>query len=243
MIQSREQWNARPWTSYTVLDWNKVTSFITHYSGADRSQTPRSIQDYCMDDKGHSDVDYNELERGGIVYMGRGDHVGGHTFENNSTSYGLCMIGEDGDMTDADKTAIRNRYEYACGRAGRRLNMWGHRDAPGNSSTSCPGDQVEAWIKAGMPYPSTVKKVIDMFYISYKGDPSGAVYVSDGFKYRHIKGITPAYQQLQQVTPYIQAESLVDMENVAGKPATDDAVGTVTFTIPSTVVTAPVDPA
>lgn len=157
VYQTRAQWNARPWTAYVNLDWTRVTKFIVHYNDSTpgaRRQSPRSIQDFCMDVKGHSDVDYNELERDGVVYQGRHDHVGGHTLNNNSTSYGLCVIGEPGTLNDRDKQSVRERYEYACGRAGRRLEMLGHRDAPGNvGTTDCPGNEIEAWVKAGMPYP------------------------------------------------------------------------------------------
>jgi hypothetical protein len=156
-IQTRAQWNARPWTTFQPLDWSRVDKFIVHYSGAVRTQTVRSIQDYCMDSKGHSDIDYNELERDGVVYEGRMDHVGGHTLNLNSTSYAICMIGLDGDATDADRRAIRERYEYACGRAGRKLTMYGHRTAPFNvGTTDCPGDELQQWINQGMPWPGGV---------------------------------------------------------------------------------------
>jgi N-acetylmuramoyl-L-alanine amidase-like protein len=154
VIKSRSDWNARPWTDYVPLDWTRVVNFVTHYSGASRTQSVRSIQDYCMDVKGHSDIDYNEIVKDGVVYVGRADHVGGHTFGRNSTSYGICIIGNDGDATDADFQAVRERYDYACGRAGRALGKWGHRTInPG--TTDCPGDEIQAWIDRGMPYTLT----------------------------------------------------------------------------------------
>ncbi|HVI71716.1 MAG TPA: hypothetical protein VM656_09555, partial [Pyrinomonadaceae bacterium] len=62
---TRAQWNARAPRSTTSLTLSKVDKFIVHYSGASRSQTIRSIQDYCMDVKGHSDIDYNALVKDG----------------------------------------------------------------------------------------------------------------------------------------------------------------------------------
>lgn len=184
-IQQRAEWNARPWTGYQSLNWANVTKFIVHYSGAARSQTTRSIQDYCMDKKGHSDIDYNELVKGDVVYIGRGDHAGGHTLGNNTTSYGICMIGLDGDATDADFQSIRERYEYACGRATRRLLMLGHRDAPQNvGTTNCPGNELENWIKAGMPWPNPPED--DMQTISICKDAAGQLYASDGMTSRKI---------------------------------------------------------
>ena len=154
MLQTRGDWNARPPTSIVRLDWSKVTKFIVHYSGATRSQSVRSIQDYCMDNKGHSDIDYNELVRGNLLYVGRGNNVGSHTLNNNSTSYGVCMIGLNGDATNNDMNVIRSRYDYACAMAGRKLAMLGHNQAPTlpPGYTSCPGSELQAWINAGMPY-------------------------------------------------------------------------------------------
>ena len=113
MLQTRGDWNARPPTAIVRLDWSKVTKFIVHYSGASRDQSVRSIQDYCMDAKGHSDIDYNEIVRGNVLYVGRGNNVGSHTLNNNSTSYGVCMIGVDGNATPDYLNVIRMRYDYA----------------------------------------------------------------------------------------------------------------------------------
>jgi len=149
---TRKGWNARKPTSTSPLDWAKVDKFIIHYSGADRDQTVRSIQDYCMDTKGHSEIDYNELIRGNDVYQGRGDNVGGHTYGLNSSSYGVCVIGVDGDATEEDLACLQERYAYACGKAGRALTIYGHGEAPGqaeHSGTDCPGSEIREWIHAG----------------------------------------------------------------------------------------------
>jgi hypothetical protein len=154
MLETRADWDARPPTAVTRLDWSKVTKFIVHYSGASRAQTVRSIQNFCMDVKGHSDIDYNELVRKNVLYVGRGNNVGSHTLGNNSTSYGVCMIGVDGDATADDLNVIRMRYDYACAMAGRTLAMLGHNQAPGLPAgyTACPGTQIQTWINAGMPF-------------------------------------------------------------------------------------------
>lgn len=154
ILQTRDDWNARPPESITRLNWSKVDKFIVHYSGASRTQTVRSIQNFCMDNKGHSDIDYNELVRGNLLYVGRGNNVGSHTLGSNSTSYGVCMIGVDGDATMDDFNVIRSRYDYACAMAGRQLRMLGHNQAPGLPAgyTTCPGSELQNWINAGMPY-------------------------------------------------------------------------------------------
>lgn len=153
---SRAEWNARPPERIVPLNWSKVTMFIVHYSGASRTQSVRSIQDFCMDSKGHSDIDYNDLVRDGIKYIGRGVNEGSHTLNHNAISYGVCIIGDEGDATDADFATVRQIYDEVCANLGRQLQKLGHRDVLGTSYTSCPGDEIEAWIHAGMPYPKEV---------------------------------------------------------------------------------------
>jgi len=179
-LNTREDWNARPPEKVTPLDWSRVTQFVVHISGAVRTQSVRSIQDYCMDNKGHSDIDYNELVRGGDLYVGRGGNVGSHTLEQNSISYGVCIIGMPNDATPDDFNVVRSRYDWACQVAGRQLKKLGHRTAIPNH-TDCPGDKVQAWIDAGMPY---FRRKIDMFFLQVDGDP--AVYVSDGLRTRSM---------------------------------------------------------
>ena len=172
---SRAGWNARPpECSITQLNKSKITNFIVHYSGEVRSQTVRSIQDYCIDDKGHCDIDYNRIVRGEYDYMGRGWGTGGHTLNNNSTSYGVCMIGVDGDATDADFRTIREIYDQVCAELGRPLNMTTHRGVLGASYTSCPGTELHNWVMLGMPYPNGGNTVGELYTNSRWGDyPDG----------------------------------------------------------------------
>lgn len=151
---SRAGWDARPPDCVDALDKSDVTMFIVHYSGASRDQSVRSIQNFCMDNKGHCDIDYNRIVRGDYDYMGRGWNTGGHTKDHNSVSYGVCMIGFDGDVTDQDKTTIRGIYDEVCAHLGRQLTKTTHRNVLGASYTSCPGDSLDAWVDSGMPYPS-----------------------------------------------------------------------------------------
>ena len=150
-LVTRAQWNARPPTKIVPLTWSKVTQFVIHYSGASRSQSVRSIQDYCMDSKGHSDIDYNDLVRDSDRYIGRGVNVGSHTLNQNSISYGVCVIGLDGDATDADFRVVRAIYDELTVKLGRPLKALGHRQAMTPGYTDCPGDEIQAWINAGMP--------------------------------------------------------------------------------------------
>jgi hypothetical protein len=147
---SRAGWDARPPDSTNPLNKSNVVNFIVHYSGASREQTVRSIQNFCMDTKGHVDIDYNRIVRGEFDYMGRGWNTGGHTLNNNSTSYGVCIIGVDGDATDADFRTVREIYDQVCAELGRPLTMTDHRTVLPNH-TSCPGDEIHNWVAAGMP--------------------------------------------------------------------------------------------
>lgn len=157
-IVSRAEWGARPPKSTVPLNWDRVLYFVIHYTGGPRDQSIRAIQDWCMDGKGHSDIDYNELVAEGRVYAGRMDNVGGHTLNLNSKSYGVAVRGREGDATELDLAALQARYRYACTRAGRLLTVVGHRDAPGQRPTSCPGSEILGWITDGliddMPAPA-----------------------------------------------------------------------------------------
>lgn len=149
-IKSREAWDAKPPTRTYPLDWSKVTMFIVHYSGASREQSIASIQDYCMRVKGHSDIDYNALVKDGVGYEGRWNNKGGHAENLNSVSWGVCIVGNDGEATEADFQMVKALYDYACTQAGRKLTVYGHGQAPGQN-TSCPGNQIRMWVERGMP--------------------------------------------------------------------------------------------
>jgi hypothetical protein len=150
-VVSRAGWNARPPEKIIPLTWSKVTQFIVHYSGAKRSQSVRSIQDYCMDSKGHSDIDYNDLVRGPDRYIGRGANIGSHILNQNSISYGVCVIGVNGDATDDDLRTVRAIYDELTVMLGRPLKAMGHGQAMPPGYTDCPGSEIQDWINAGMP--------------------------------------------------------------------------------------------
>lgn len=152
-LVTRVQWGARAPERTVPLNWSIVDKFVVHYSGAVRTQTVRSIQNFCMDNKGHSDIDYNDLVRGRLRYTGRGVNVGSHTLGLNSSSYGVCIIGVDGDATDADFRTVREIYDELTQKLGRQLRKLGHRTAMPPGYTSCPGNEIQSWIDQGMPYP------------------------------------------------------------------------------------------
>ena len=149
-IISREEWGARAPRSRSTVTWGARTEFVVHYSEGPTTQSVRSIQDFHMDGNGWSDIGYNFLvDVQGRIYEGRGWlTVGAHAPDHNSSGIGVCMIGRNGDATSAATRSIRALYDEAVRRSGRNLAKLGHRDV---YATSCPGDQLYAWVRAGMP--------------------------------------------------------------------------------------------
>lgn len=151
-IVSRAGWDARPPKNKEHVNRHLRTEFIVHYSGGPATQTVRAIQDWCMDGRGFSDIDYNMLVRGttGQAYMGRGwDVRGAHTVGHNTSGVAVCII-SNGPISDAAKRTTIALYEQACELFGRRLKMTVHRRL---DETDCPGDTITKWVMAGMPAP------------------------------------------------------------------------------------------
>ncbi|WP_246178596.1 N-acetylmuramoyl-L-alanine amidase [Actinomadura decatromicini] len=149
-IISRAEWGARAPRARSTVTWAERSEFVVHYSEGPTTQSVRSIQDFHMDDRNWADIGYNFLvDVDGRVYEGRGWLVvGAHAPGHNTSGIGVCMIGRDGDATPAAKRSIRAVYDEAVRRAGRSLRKLGHRDV---YSTNCPGDQLYAWVRDGMP--------------------------------------------------------------------------------------------
>ncbi|MGW3610607.1 peptidoglycan recognition protein family protein [Micromonospora sp. NPDC005163] len=154
-IISRAEWGARPPESRSTVPWSKRTVFMGHYSAASATQTPRQIQDYHMRVRDWSDIGYNFLINSvtGDLFEGRGWTVlGAHCAGHNTESIGVCIIGKDQagrqDVSDAARRAFKWLYDEANDRKGKRLTLLGHRD---RGSTECPGDEIYAWLKAGLP--------------------------------------------------------------------------------------------
>lgn len=159
-IIPRSEWGARkPKSEPTYVSWRTRTGFMVHYSAAFAAQSVRAIQDYHMDTKGWNDIGYNFLVRSttGEIYEGRGWLVvGAHCAGFNTQNLGVCVIGTDRagvqDVSEKARTAVRWLYEEAERRAAKSLRRLGHRD---RGNTSCPGDELYAWMQAGFPLSGT----------------------------------------------------------------------------------------
>jgi hypothetical protein len=160
-IVTRAEWGARPPSGpIAMTTWRARTGFVVHYSAANKDQTVRSIQNYQMDHNGWSDIGYNFLvDYHGRIYEGRqgtwlavGAHVEGHNTEN----IGVCAIGTDADITTVQMAGVRWLYDEACRRKGSALakryhSQYANDPRPGANVTSCPGDRLRNWVRAGMP--------------------------------------------------------------------------------------------
>nr|WP_262346967.1 peptidoglycan-binding protein [Streptomyces sp. QL37] len=157
-IISRSGWGARAPQQVAKVPASERTGFVVHYSAGPTSQTPRAIQNYHMDAQGWWDIGYNFLvDRGGRIFEGRGwDNEGSHTRSYNRSHIAVCFIGRDGDATSAAKVAIRSLYAKTNAVFGRQLSPTYHSAL---GSTACPGDDLRAWVRAGMPV-SGLKDVV-----------------------------------------------------------------------------------
>ncbi|WP_113699538.1 N-acetylmuramoyl-L-alanine amidase [Nonomuraea lactucae] len=151
-VVGRAGWNARPPRDPDEVEqvaWPQRTEFIVHRTEGPTTQTPRSIQDTHMDERGWNDIGYNFLVRDdGTVYEGRGWLVrGAHASDHNITGIGCAYIGVN-SPTEAAKESIRALYDEACAKAGRVLAQRGHSHV---GDTDCPGTTLLAWVESGMP--------------------------------------------------------------------------------------------
>jgi len=159
-IIDRAGWNARPPRNpaeVEYVDWDCRTEFIVHHTETPTTTTPRSIQDFHMDERGWNDIGYNFLVRDdGIVYEGRGWTVrGAHATDHNVIGIGCAYIGRN-SPTDAVKQSIRTLYDQACAMAGHALSQLGHSHV---GTTDCPGTRLLAWVESGMPIEEKAQRL------------------------------------------------------------------------------------
>lgn len=164
-IVSRKAWGARAPRSSERLASTKGVK--VHYVGdtvdprltSDHTRCVamvRGIQASHMDDRGWHDIGYTALVcPHGNVFVGRGPHVlcAANGPGLNSGHYAVCgLVGDEGltKPSEAMLNGIRDAIEWLrkTGDAGGEIR--GHRDG---YSTTCPGEPLYAWVKAGAPRP------------------------------------------------------------------------------------------
>ncbi len=137
-----------------------VTHLIVHHSAgtnvsSDWAAVVRSIWNFHVNFNEWSDIGYNWLvDPNGFIYEGRGDDIlGAHFCGANTSTMGVCMLGDFTEITPADAalTSLRDLLAWkACdvdvdplGSAGHPPSgltldrISGHRDG---CATACPGD-------------------------------------------------------------------------------------------------------
>lgn len=157
-IVSRAAWGAAPWRSaVNRVSMREKTAFLVHYHGGEPRHSvgvavPREVEEIHLAN-GWSGIGYNFLvDLDGTIYEGRGwDGVGAQCPGFNRNGIGVYVaIGGSQKPTDAALRSVRYLYDEACRRTGNALRKMGHKDG---FATSCPGPNLYAWVKAGMPAP------------------------------------------------------------------------------------------
>ena len=144
-LLARHQWAHRPPSRTPASIAVRQPRIWLHHgaAGASLISTARSYLDYHLDKRRWADVGYSWLIAEGKVLEGRGPgRAGAHTHGDNSSSYGICMVGNfQGSLPadrDLDALVWLLRHGVSRGWWSRPTLTGGHRDAPG-ASTSCPG--------------------------------------------------------------------------------------------------------
>ncbi|NEE11984.1 N-acetylmuramoyl-L-alanine amidase [Streptomyces sp. SID7499] len=167
-LVTRAQWGARDYRlpNGATLYSGQRRGVKLHYLGTpytDRQHTQcaayvRQIQSQHMDGNGWSDLGYSFLVcTHGYVYEGRGlrrrNSANGNTTLNNQDYAVLLMVGSAGltKPTDEQLHGARDAIDYCRSEGPAGAWLGGHRDG---YATSCPGDAVYAWARAGAPRPA-----------------------------------------------------------------------------------------
>ncbi|GAB2329220.1 peptidoglycan-binding protein [Streptomyces variabilis] len=155
-ILSRKSWGAKPWNgSPATIPLSKRTEFFVHYHGGIPAHStglavPREVEKIHLAN-GWAGTGYNFMvDQNGVIYEGRGWSLqGAHCPNHNVSGFGVYVaVGGDQAPTDKALSSVRALYDEACRRTGRNLAKKGHKDG---YATTCPGNHLYAWVKAGMP--------------------------------------------------------------------------------------------
>ena len=149
---TRSEWGARPATNRRTIATPVKELWLHHSASPDTGvRAVRAIQRFHQVNRGWADIGYSFLyspaER--KFYEGRGVGVqGAHTAGHNTTSHGLCVLGnyDRAGVTDSiieDLQAfLRWHSEFGPSRF-----TGGHKDAR-NARTACPGRNLDANLRA-----------------------------------------------------------------------------------------------
>jgi hypothetical protein len=147
-IISRAGWKAEPPRLPPVPMKLPVSTLWLHHSVTGTTDNPqadmRQLQAIAFSRK-FSDISYSwAVHSSGTVLEGRGTNVGAHTAGQNSSSFGVVLIGDYTRrvVTDAQVDSVRQLVAWLIARGALNPGLYptgGHRQAPG-AATACPGE-------------------------------------------------------------------------------------------------------
>lgn len=160
-LVTRQEWGARAPRDKTYQRTTDIKTIFIHHSESqggqrtfnEQAQAIRNTQDFHMGpERQWSDIAYTYLVtnpfRGGRsrAFVGRGLHqVPAAQLGFNTNSCAICVITMDGEpLSWKTKLTLRRLIWQTRRRIGRQVPVKPHSAV---NSTSCPGDQLRAWIK------------------------------------------------------------------------------------------------
>lgn len=175
-IVSRADWGARNPKTTTALDLDQLRGMAVHYSasGADSPDDHarcagrvKAIQAYHMDSNGWADLAYNWLVcKHGSIFEGRGwglRSAAQGTNPGNDHYHATCFLGADRDGRDdvlpAGRLAL---HEIIAESRARYPHAWEVRPHSDFRATACPGNELRAWLGAGLPIDQAGNRPADM---------------------------------------------------------------------------------
>ncbi|HSS11139.1 MAG TPA: N-acetylmuramoyl-L-alanine amidase [Acidimicrobiales bacterium] len=154
-IVARAQWGAAFGVSPNRVPLGQRRFFVLHWPGGgvgDERQWMRNVERQHRVNQGWSAAPgYNFcVGQSGTIYEGCGRDIRGvHSPPRNTDGFGVCVMQPiNVGPSQAALNSTRALYDNLCQLAGRGLHVsWHSADV----ATGCPGAQLVAWARAGMP--------------------------------------------------------------------------------------------
>lgn len=135
---------------YQRRSLDQVSRIVIHHSGTPSDYSPEQIAEYHVSAGNHicssgcPGIAYHFL----IGYDGTAyqvndlETVSYHVGDNNTSSVGICLIGDYNELqpTPTQLRRVRHLIRYVERMAGKKLDIVGHRDL---RNTTCPGNNLE----------------------------------------------------------------------------------------------------
>jgi hypothetical protein len=167
---SRAAWGASaPRSRPVTLLASAVDTIVFHYTAAfadsrdnhaDCAARVKGVQRFHQVSRGWNDIAYNYLVcKHGYIFEGRGiETKSAATGADNSHTLAVCFLGADSkdrdDLTNLGREALVNITRWLRQRRPAAKLAKGHRDF---MPTSCPGDEIQAFIKSAAFEKSVVE--------------------------------------------------------------------------------------